>query len=54
MSGEISLEDEEKIAAFSNEELAAWNTANDTIYYLLHPDEKPGELVEKPQGALTA
>ena len=48
----LTLEEEEKIAAFSDQELLAWNEANDVIYYLLHPDETPGEVV--PAGLLPA
>ncbi len=48
----LTLEEEKKIAAFSDQELLAWNEANDVIYYLLHPDETPGEVV--PAGLLPA
>ena len=48
----LTREEEEKIAAFSDQELLAWNEANDVIYYLLHPDETPGEVV--PAGLLPA
>ena len=53
VSSELTLEEQEKIAAFSNEELRAWNTANDVIYFLLHPEERPAELEVKPVLALT-
>ena len=41
----LTREEEQKIAAFSDQELLAWNEANDVICCLLHPDETPGEVV---------
>ncbi len=52
VASELTLEEKEKIAAFSDQELLAWNEANDVIYYLLHPDETPGEVV--PAGLVPA
>ena len=37
----LTLEEEEKIKAFSDEELAQWNEANDVIHFLLFPAERP-------------
>ena len=38
VSSELTLEEDEKISAFSDEELERWNEANDIIHRLLHPD----------------
>ena len=38
VSTELTLEEQEIIDAFTDEELAEWNQANDVIQRLLHPD----------------
>ena len=37
----LSLEEQEKIRAFSDEQLKLWNDASDTQHYLLFPEERP-------------
>ena len=38
VSTELTLEEQEIIDVFTDEELAEWNQANDVIQRLLHPD----------------
>ena len=37
----LSLEEQEKIRAFSDADLRAFNEANDVIHFLLFPEERP-------------
>ena len=37
----LTLDEEEKIRAFTDAELAEWNAANDVIHFLLFPEERP-------------
>ena len=39
VASELTLEEEEKIKAFSDAELEEWNDACDVIHRLLHPEE---------------
>lgn len=38
VSSELTLEEEERVRSFTDEELEEWNQANDVIHRLLHPE----------------